>query len=720
MKIKIPVVLLVISVAIITLVTSLEHMSDGYDNILEPIMLGITTAVKAMSFEQLLYATDIHDNRIFAYAYNILLLTTPFLTCYVLFRFIRDIYYKIFKNPITTDDATVIFGFNENTRRAISNKAEDEAYYIFTDGDVADTMVSSYLSEKVQIVKLLSYNNLSGQLDSLLSKRKLSSVSNIVLMEEESTKNILLLFELTGGNLLDDWKSKMASRKIHVVSNNDGLEDLAIGFHDLFKQGSKDELVATIGNGCDAGNMDQLQQMQQNGIDIEIIDLEMIRLHALFSSKDSSLLKTKKAQLKEDKDNYQMRVVIIGSGPLVVKSMKYIANAGILSPDNLIQFDLFGLTKSEFNREFVSHFHSVFRFESEINDIGEYKVETCTFRDLDGELRFNFYSGIDSSVKFVESVLGQVPQKGQKKNSLDYIMLLSEEPQENLASLKEMQTLLRQEHFDHPDIGSVPIAIHLNAADEITRRIGKDDSVFASVFPLMSDDLLYCIDNICDDNLERALHLYHDRYEQVASGKKDSIAGGSWSKLSYHDKKSNRFSFYHQPSKKFCLDVLAGDDPDLLEKIKGELEVCTAKLTTCELSGDIAIMQAVEHRRWNYFMAMNGFRPYEYDYECIQSDNNDNEFDRILKDVKKNQDKKLKDVIKEYELLMACHFLLVTNKELLNLVENQEGFLSEAKFDALRDYYQSRISYSAKYDLVPFLISAELVPGNDSSDNVES
>lgn len=513
----------------------------------DSLYLALTNVVKSFTidFEPTLFPSESEDiTGLRSLIYSIALLSSPFCTAIASAQ-LANHFFPVFRFiPKKFKKNHVIFGNTPRAHLLVQNTPSDTKTYLFTD-DTLDPEIQKVLLQKNCHVKSFD----PKQDESLLHK-----ANHIFLLEEDSLKNAVLYINSSQYN-----QEQML--KFYALCQEEAAVNLIKGYHDEENVNARSE--------------------------VQLINVNQLKLDSLFQKHpliaDESL----------HSGQLDVHVLVVGFDHLCKQAVLHILNEGVLSSESTIKIQIIYQEEGDKER-FLNHFSCQFSQK----DFTAYNYR------LDGNLEIHFHQCSTVSRQLLIDIT--------QDSLLTYTIINQGDVAQDIYAASIIK-----------DFTNATIAINFASQDEISRYFQSNTKYFSNFVTFLTDNEVMCTDFICNDALLRTHKEYNFWYEKLAgvfSGWpcEDSLEE-SWAKLDFYKKESNCFAYYHKKCKerivpsdlKAQVTALLGKetlDALLQDKKLDSNPDCEQIILKLRKNPALYELLALEHRRWNYFAATQGWK----------------------------------------------------------------------------------------------------------------
>lgn len=472
------------------------------------------------------------------------------------------------------DEHIFIFGNNDKVQILLENECKERkrrAIHLVSEENVSKKQLLLWLGEGIFYHQGNLHVTEGEALIKWMKKIGIRKAKRVLLFEEDAFKNLKWFYILkAAGELPEDIR-------FHVYSTNTDVNRLFV----------------------------EAQNGAKSRDDYYFFDLYDMRVRELLSGEKAAIHAYNKTLPDSAENKYDVHVLVVGFGKLGEEFLKQALNLAVLSPDSKIVFDIIG--KNIACRKLL--------FESNFSDkyvnIEEDSI-SLKGNGADGELLLRFHEkdvcGIEYR-KLLDELSGEMP--------ITYVAVCLERAE--LAVRCALET--KRKCAIH-----VPIATRMEVESFIMEALAEGSKELGSIIPIGAEKEVLRLDVICDTEQERQCHEFNFMYDAIVDSvpwdKSDYIEKAlnarkkevedKWNTLPYYKKEANRKLYAHRMVRKWLSE---GHD------VRGEREF-------------LVKMAKTEHRRWNYFMTLEGWSytggkkdedakltPYLCNWETLEADN---------------------------------------------------------------------------------------------------
>lgn len=568
----------------------------------------VYNALRVFTFEPQFFIDDAIEalgsspsffEEMFCRAYAVAVFTAPACTFTALISFIGKIFRSVFKKrEHNIRHRYIVFGDNNcvSSIRDYFYEANNkkESLHIISDKE----MSSETILESGRQNCFYHYIDISENptiIRKKLKKLKVSDSECIMLLEENSVRNFALL------QILEE-----------MLKNEKEIINI-----------KKDTKIVCR---CDD---DMMNRIAEEHCDINInsnenclvYEPQIVNMYELLARKMFHEYSIHSFYYKTDvlPKNWNVHLVLIGYDEFTMQSLLQAMNLGVADSENDIVIDILSENISDiFNRLFD-------RLSPELFDVSPDKF-TMKKEFTDGFMEIRISELPESRRKFSEYTKAL-----HMDNPFTYAVISEQNTEKAVFHASVLSELLSEL--------KVPIIMHSTSEDELVEYIDKNNTLFAGVRVMYSNNVITLNDILNRDLNNEAVRLNYE-YEKIgnsicisrqtfSSVTEDNIsAKEKWNKLNTFKRKSNHASAAHKEISRKAFDMLCKNQGisvyEKLEYLFGKNGIIMKTCDNISECGDISQFigklksdetayksAAAEHRRWCYFMASLGWSPCE-------------------------------------------------------------------------------------------------------------
>lgn len=532
------------------------------------------------------------------YIYIISIFTAPVCTATAVFRaielFLRK---KMFHIKKIHRDEIIIFGYHRDVKilfqniNAYSPAGKDKrVIHLITKTDIGEAEELA-LSQKGVIVYRYYFPDefKKDEFQTLCKKIELDKVKSIIFYEESAAANLSLYLMFT-----DQLKEFSHHRlKFYCFCDDGGIQAIAEDFYDTRAKKDYDLVFFDI---------DDLKTRR------------MFEEHPLYTFQ-KDIFEEKGRQAVSEPGFWNVHMLIIGFGKTGQQILKQAVNLAVLHSKSELLFDIIDYDIGEKKSCFLNMFcpENIEETENEII-VGR----SCT----DGILRIRFHQ-LDIQKYEFKITLEQIISG----NPLTYAAVCLRSPEHSIRCMIELEKLLLRDEKERSV--SVPVAVRLEVDRQIAEYLEHNTALFKDVFSMPAERDVLSFDFICSEKHDSSAIHYHWNYQSIKiAGQVDMQAGPEqgesetdreelWNALPLYKQQSNRMLSYHDLTKRVVFGIHCGlnaESAGELEEYRKNMDQVPLVFQAQDLLFQIRTnpvlneMARMEHRRWSYFMLMNGWK----------------------------------------------------------------------------------------------------------------
>lgn len=594
---------LLIIAGVVFIIASIEgffYYSDYQDYLMIRIMLTLHNGLKMFVFNPSIAMKDVIDKigtdagvtdwvLLYTYCASVLIaqLCTMGAICIAIHKYIK-IWLLEIQSRFSKKEKLLIFGYNDDVKLLIDNDYEKcKIIYLITDYEFTSREEVKLLEKRVRIC------NFSFRNDNNIKKSKkiFASVSRIILMSETATDNMTFYYGMN--KALDTAKSVQCYLRCDQDTIRNMIED---------QDNNRKE-----NNNYESGN-----------INLSFFNIAELRVKELF-------LNT--AYKKIDAAN-NVHMLILGLGDTGKELLKQSILLGAVSCDNNILIDVVDQNVAKEADYFIGRFdQSAFRKSLVTIGNSSAMVYEILPGHCDGKLIIRFMN-FNIKGECFKDVLHDL----EKESQITYSAVCVKNPDVTLQAMMILHAYFRDTHAS-----DTPIAIRLTTEENLLEySVGNqkkdDEGTYKNVYVMKDNSSLMKLEQICSSEIENHAIEHNYCYSQIQDGNDEYIldfkretaelaaAKKQWSQLPVWKRQSNRnasyYFQYHNNNYTFVDAIQFEKEKNEIRNLlrltgdkQGEmvLEWMSSKSDN-EMHHEIIECAKTEHRRWNYAMALDGWR----------------------------------------------------------------------------------------------------------------
>lgn len=607
--------ILLLVIAVLTfLIVSFEgfwYLDQYKSQFLLRVVLALQNSISVFTFAPIISASDMIDGLatlqtatgyILTYIYVIALFVAQLCTVTTLFFAFKELVVKFIfakralfsrKNPL------VIFGYNEKVKyllEDIYNAKKEDRYDVtlVTDDELDDAEKDDLRKKGIQLFELdvldLDEND--------TFYKKISNVKKMIIFETSAIRNFSIFTTLE--KAITQFKN---TPKCYLYCEDAGIREIIEEYHKCGKY--------------------------EKRMDISIFNLAEIKVREIFKDdeKSHSLVVvpadlTKESYL-ENPSQFDVHLLIVGFGSVGEQVLLHALNQGVAHSQSRIWVDIVdndAFTKDDF---FMKRFHPEY-MEGSKND-EQTIVYTISDKKADGELLIRFHN-IDIRSKQFPKLLDTLIKDASKVDAKFQFTRV-------VACFKEMDNLARcivemKKHLNKHNNSCIEMTVCAEMGDTLIEYFDTIVNDKINVRAAGADKAALKVENIIDDTKENKAkkysYTYNQLYDLLSKGALIEIQrptekqlNENWLEQDYENKISNYMLSEHDVMKKAIIEKTYPEQnyDELLLQKGGVLFDENGKFIESRFkdeinkkeNGFVKEMLMMEHRRWNYFSALNGW-----------------------------------------------------------------------------------------------------------------
>lgn len=393
-----------------------------------------------------------------------------------------------------------------------------------------------------------------------------------------------------------------------IICDEDDVQNLAI-YLSLRNQAGALKQDARILCCCEAPEIARLllDAHDESGqrLDLQLFSLAELRVRetlARYPLWTSNLLNPAQAQIPLDASRWDVHMLIVGFGSVGEQFLRQAMNLSVMHSHSRIIFDVVDCNMKEKRDQFQSCFSN--RYISEIPDGIQISGDRA-----DGLLQIRFHEMRANGAK-----LTQLLKRIEQDCPLTYAAICVTDSQTGIHCVRTLEHAMSGKGESR-----MPIVVRLDTSVPLADYFEGNKSVFRNVFPVVVQQKILSMETLFHQKADQASKAFHASYQEMNAAVTQSpkTAEDSWASLEAFRKQSSRSMEDHQRVK----EMLRSKAGELYSAPRLKAELCAVlgtnwreqQLTAAELVRRINAqplvreMAMLEHRRWCYFMALDGW-----------------------------------------------------------------------------------------------------------------
>lgn len=604
------------------------------DNIVAYFFLIFENAAKCFVASPILKLSEVAEitltkegntDEVLFFLYAIAVYLAPICTAGIILDTFKGVQYALFSfifniKSAFSKDIILIYGYNDMTKTLIENERENnnkKIFYIVTNDDIKLSDKLYYIKHNTRVFNLEDFYRKFE----VLAKKVLLSLINkaniILLMDYDTTSNFSMLIKL------DEFINNENQR----IENKFDIYCYVEDYHSKLM----------INNYIDEINKKRLERKQDIKCNYETFDISRLRARQLLKNEKNRVVKNVK---KQDIHN-----VIIGFGRVGHAVFDEILNESVYNQKGKIDIDIIGYDVDIEKNYILNKISTNYIYKIDDN---HYELSNIDNRS-DGVLNIRFYN-LDITDRVFKDKLVEIDRRDNGNNHIDNIYICPKKEDTCIRALNIINDLIKEvDDFGIKERNTngiydlhnanVSIYIRLETSNEMVNLIDKsEDFLLKNVHMLISKKDVLKFDVIKDYiNKDIAIKfnyiykLLSDKiYAAITNGQKlafDDFVNSArkidwkqakilWDKTIFTDKEATWYLSLHTKVKKYLLERYNNKN-EIITELKELLSINYNNISELisyiesNINSNLLQFIKIEHRRWNYNKAFNGFSYYE-------------------------------------------------------------------------------------------------------------
>ena len=604
------------------------------DNIVAYFFLIFENAAKCFVASPILKLSEVAEitltkegntDEVLFFLYAIAVYLAPICTAGIILDTFKGVQYALFSfifniKSAFSKDIILIYGYNDMTKTLIENERENnnkKIFYIVTNDDIKLSDKLYYIKHNTRVFNLEDFYRKFE----VLAKKVLLSLINkaniILLMDYDTTSNFSMLIKL------DEFINNENQR----IENKFDIYCYVEDYHSKLM----------INNYIDEINKKRLERKQDIKCNYETFDISRLRARQLLKNENNRVVKNVK---KQDIHN-----VIIGFGRVGHAIFDEILNESVYNQKGKIDIDIIGYDVDIEKNYILNKISTNYIYKIDDN---HYELSNIDNRS-DGVLNIRFYN-LDITDRVFKDKLVEIDRRDNGNNHIDNIYICPKKEDTCIRALNIINDLIKEvDDFGIKERNTdgiydlhnanVSIYIRLETSNEMVNLIDKsEDFLLKNVHMLISKKDVLKFDVIKDYiNKDIAIKfnyiykLLSDKiYAAITNGQKlafDDFVNSAreidwkqakilWDKTIFTDKEATWYLSLHTKVKKYLLERYNNKN-EIITELKELLSINYNNISELisyiesNINSNLLQFIKIEHRRWNYNKAFNGFSYYE-------------------------------------------------------------------------------------------------------------
>ena len=563
---------------------------------------------------------------IVAHAYGVAVLLAPLCTAMATINAIRFLLRK--KASASANQASrhiFLFGYNENVACLLENHTAttkptsrlffwkspvfDKVIHLVTAEELPESTQMAYLQKGIFVHQENCLMLSNEKLKAVLCQLHISLAQEILLFEDSTAQNFSLFLSIQkcGCPLAPD-------AAFYLSGENEGVR----------------RIIEEFGNQAD--QKDAIHNLTLFSIP-ELKVRHMFQAYPLFTYNISALDRT-------PEPDWDVHMLIAGFGSVGQEVLKQTIQLGVMNSSGSIIIDVVDTHADERKSMLQSMFNADYRdAQSNPDEIA------ISGTHADGVLKIRFHK-LDVRADGFRKKLTEI----SADRPITYAAVCTQDADVTLHCMAEIERFI---HKNPRQNGKTPVAIRLEFNAQVADYLQEDEGTFCDVFPLGANQSILRTENIFDTQTQNECIAFHALYNQIYDTVQKqqplcsetlspisawdaatlSEARQAWHSLASYKKNSNRCLSYHSSVKRMLLCWAewhsrkgSGSFSKFYETNKGNVTPAIRRLLSdcadpagktvidsrllSKRTENTALLEEflkLEHRRWCYAMALNGW-----------------------------------------------------------------------------------------------------------------
>ena len=597
---------IVLILAIFSFIVAMIEGSLYYtgNNVFFNTLLILQNGINAFMFKPSISISDaiefIDQNKhdamytVIGYLYGIAVFTAPYCTIATVYKIMESLL-RVMVNFSKKKKwhHIMIFGYNNDIKTMLENYTADKQKEKLCIHIITDKPMSADLRFELGKNGCVTHcfdllQSKEKEIDHFLRKVQADIADKLILFDENSVTNfsVLQIFSCREG---DGRFSLKDGAKITCRCDDDNIAELIAGHYNSF------------GGQC--------------LYDLDIISIPELQVRKMY---ETTPLHKYYYNTDTNPDKWDARILILGFGALGRQALIQAIEQGVVSKNNKIEIHIYDTSIGHKFELFANRF-SLDTFDWNGNEL---TLKGCA---ADGRLRIICHETNVMHKGFYEHIKSEM-----SKQLYTYVFIAIDNTNLSVGCALRISRL-----FDEYGVVGVPIVLRMDTDRRLAEYINKNTSDFANVKLLEDRASVLTLENIISERIDKAakeFHYFYSTIQVLPKGGKPWDIGNSdinelWKKNSMFKRRSSKALAAHSNIKRIVFERLAKqtDSADVKEKIseligkEGSLMHYTngSWVLNADEDGFLEALQKdsfalavaeLEHRRWCYFVAADGWR----------------------------------------------------------------------------------------------------------------
>jgi hypothetical protein len=550
-----------------------------------------------------------------AYAYGFVVLLAPICTGSAIVMAIRVLLRK--KLPIwwrgSPNERILIFGYTDNVKNIIHN-LEKRKQWIFIIADAEITDEENYkLAQKGVVYYSHDFLNMKEkEQKKLLKKIKSEQIQQIFLMEDSSVKNFSLYMELCEEKitLRDDAICRCLCEDLGV---NKMIEDYYT---------------------TKVNEQKSMQNTPNIPIPLKVFSLSELKAVQLFTEQTESgqqmpylyyynlkEIEDKSEKEKTESKYWNVHMLLAGCGQLGQQVLYQTINQCVMHSESTVIIDIVDIDAAQIEDVVIKRFNTDY-----LRKIPGQNAYCIKGDAADGELYIRFHTLNTRTKSFTELL-----ERSEKDGLFTCAAICLNDSDLCIQCMNELENYFQRSIKFQKRTHKPTIAVRLEMDSRIVKYLRENNDTYSNVVPFAENKKVLTLENIAKTEIEQKAQEFNGYYDyfgkQLHESKQEQLVYSidlwkiekekgvsewdkiqkSWKKLDYFLGESNRNACLHQTVKKAVIEAQYGSK--WYEKVFWKQYDSAVSIDIRDIEKDQIVkeMLRIEHRRWNYSQASDGW-----------------------------------------------------------------------------------------------------------------
>lgn len=587
-----------------------------YKNVSESIfaraMLNIQNAIQAFFMSTEINTEDVVETldtqltayqRVLAYLYLATVVLAPFCTAAAVVSLAKSAWYRILTalKAFHKKQRIIICGYDSGTEQLISSIQKDSALpvILFTREEMSKEQRMKLGKKGVRVVEFSDYS----EAQNLCRQYRAERAAYVILMHRKTTDNFSSFLELDK-YVRSCLSGKTSSIPCYLFADNSIREVIDAYYDNREAEAGEGKLHLDL-------HILQLRELQAR----EVFQAKPVYTWNLESGKCNP---EQYCHYQENAENpWNVHMLVAGFGELGQSVLLEAVTQSVMHPRSRIIIDVVDKQMKEQFLRFCKRFSSHIRESIEQNVLVDglevmYRIRlgegsVLGGGSLDGLLELRFYHA-----DIYHETFDHIVENVSSGSPLTYCAVCFSDAMRNITAATSLEKILRMMNNLN-----APVVLASDRKERIMEYLQENDKQFKSIFVMAEERNFLTIDRIRTDEEERQAKEFNYKYNLLSQNMKlDSNAVKAvfdeeemekqWRKMPIFKRNSSRAMSSHGNVKK----MLLSNTPNLSWKEVEEvfrIEDDQANVEYINANEMIKNFSMLEHRRWCYFMILNGY-----------------------------------------------------------------------------------------------------------------